>query len=293
MSDTLHGLLVVDKPGGMTSRTAVDRALRWFPPGTALGHTGTLDPQATGVLVLCVGRATRLSEYVQQMAKTYRAEFHLGASSDTDDADGTITASSVGVPPGREAVEAALRTFLGCIEQVPPAYSAAKVTGRRAYELARRGRAPELAPRPVQVYAIDILDYTYPRLDVRIHCGKGTYIRSLARDLGKVLGCGAYVTLLRRERVGPFAAAAGVGLEATAEEALAHLLPLSAAVADLPALAVSAEEAARIRHGQRLPMHAGTAEGTVAVFDAERKFVAVAHVKEGVLSPDKVLPVDG
>src|SRR5437588_7324468 len=128
-----HGLLVLDKPGGLTSRDAVDRALRWFPRGTRLGHTGTLDPLATGVLVLCAGVATRLTQYVQDMAKTYRTCLRLGARSDTDDADGTVTPVPVGRPPERAEVLARLGEFVGALDQVPPAYSAARVTGRRAY----------------------------------------------------------------------------------------------------------------------------------------------------------------
>src|SRR5215470_17408950 len=129
-----EGLLVLDKPGGMTSREAVDRALRWFPRGTRIGHTGTLDPLATGVLVLCVGSATRLTEYVQQMSKVYQTTVRLGARSDTDDADGTITPVEGVTPPTREQLEQCLQEFLGEIEQVPPAFSAAKVSGQRAYD---------------------------------------------------------------------------------------------------------------------------------------------------------------
>src|SRR5215470_5095250 len=151
-----EGLLVLDKPGGMTSRTALDRALRWFPRGTRMGHTGTLDPLATGVLVLCLGAATRLAEYVQQMGKTYHSLFRLGVTSDTDDADGTLNAVQGAADPGLEAVRTALLRFLGTIEQVPPAYSAAKVTGRRAYDLARQGEDVQLRPRAVQVYGIDV-----------------------------------------------------------------------------------------------------------------------------------------
>src|SRR5262249_9674427 len=177
------GLLVLDKPAGITSRSAVDRALRWFPRRTRLGHAGTLDPLATGVLVLCLGGATRLAEYVQRMGKTYTSTFVLGATSDTDDADGTVTPVPGAADPGRGAVAAALAGLVGTLEQVPPAFSAAKVTGRRAYDLARRGEEVPLRPRPVEVYGIDVLRYEYPFLDVEVRCGKGTYIRALARDL--------------------------------------------------------------------------------------------------------------
>src|SRR4051794_35563280 len=180
-----HGLLVLDKPVGITSRDAVDRALGWFPPKTRVGHTGTLDPLASGVLVLCVGRATRLTEYVQAMGKTYVADVMLGGRSATDDAEGPITLVAVHRIPDRAAVEEALSHFVGRIEQVPPAYSAAKVGGRRAYDLARRGADVALAPRTVRVDAIDVRAFDYPRLTLEVRCGKGTYVRSLARDLGE------------------------------------------------------------------------------------------------------------
>src|SRR5262249_14807566 len=170
-----HGLLVIDKPGGITSRDAVDRALRWFPRGTRVGHTGTLDPLATGVLVLCVGSATRLTEYVQQMGKTYRTTVRLGARSDTDDADGTVTPVVGAVAPTREQLDACLQGFLGEFEQVPPAFSAAKVTGQRAYDLARKGQEVTLQPRKVRVDGIDVLRYDYPEADLEVRCGKGTY----------------------------------------------------------------------------------------------------------------------
>jgi len=283
--DTLHGLLVLDKPAGLTSRAAVDGALRWFPRRTRLGHTGTLDPLATGVLVLCVGAATRLTEYIQRMAKTYRAGVVFGARSDTDDADGQVTATPGAVAPARTQVEEALRTFLGEIEQVPPAYSAAHVTGRRAYDLARRGEEVNLTPRKVTVYAIDVDHYEYPRLGLTVRCGKGTYIRALARDLGERLGCGGYIASLRRTRVGPFDESQAAPLDGERPP----LLPLALAVADLPRLDVAAEEAARLRHGRPLPRD-GFADGQeVAVFDGgELIAVARADPRERCLRPEKV-----
>jgi tRNA pseudouridine55 synthase len=288
-----HGLLVLDKPGGMTSRDAVDRAERWFPRGTRVGHTGTLDPLATGVLVLCLGTATRLTEYVQAMRKTYRAGVRLGARSDTDDADGTVTPAAVGRPPDRDAVEAGLRTFLGEIDQVPPAYSAAKVTGRRAYDLARRGEEVSLRPRRVHVYGLDVLAYDYPRLDVEVRCGKGTYVRSLARDLGERLGCGGYVEALRRTRVGPFAVEDAVSLDVEPAAARAKLLPVSAAVSELPRVTVGAAEAARLRQGQVVPVAGLPAGATeVAVLDAAGGLIAVgpADRERGLVRPGKVFP---
>ncbi|MCC6419827.1 MAG: tRNA pseudouridine(55) synthase TruB [Gemmataceae bacterium] len=294
-----HGLLVLDKPGGMTSRDAVDRAQRWFPRGTRVGHTGTLDPLATGVLVLCVGAATRLTEYVQRMAKIYRAGVRLGARSDTDDADGAVTPVTDATPPDLDAVRHCLDGFRGPITQVPPAYSAVKVTGRRAHELARRGQEVDLQPRTVEVHGIDILDYAWPRLEVEVYCGKGTYIRSLARDLGERLGCGGLIETLRRTRVGPFDAADAVHLDVPPAEALACLRPVAQAVADLPRLALGAADARRLAQGQvvrvgpqvlRVARDAGAVEA--AVFGPGEAFVGVARIDaaHGTLAPAKVMP---
>jgi tRNA pseudouridine55 synthase len=285
-----HGLLVLDKPGGLTSRDAVDRALRWFPRGTRMGHTGTLDPLATGVLVLGVGAATRLTEYVQDMAKTYRTRVLLGARSDTDDADGTVTAAPVDRPPSGDDVRRQLEEFVGAIDQVPPTYSAAHVTGRRAYDLARRGEEVALQPRRVRVYGIDVLAYEYWRLELEVRCGKGAYIRSLARDLGERLGCGALVETLRRTRVGPFEAAGAITLEADAATARTRLLPVSAAVRELPRVTLAAADVARLRQGQGVSLREAGA-GEVAVFDAAGGLVAVAHLDpaRGLLLPKKVL----
>jgi tRNA pseudouridine55 synthase len=291
-ADALHGLLVLDKPGGMTSRAAVDAALRWFPRGTRVGHTGTLDPLATGVLVLCVGVATRLTEYVQDMAKVYRAGLLLGSRSDTDDADGTVTPVVVEQPPTRTEVENQLRTFVGAVEQVPPQFSAAHVAGRRAHDLARRGEQVALQPRRVRIDGIDVLDFAYPHLEIEVRCGKGTYIRSLARDLGERLGCGALVQALRRTRVGPFDVAQGLALDADAATACARLLPVAAAVAELPAVTVSAAQARALGQGKELPVAVAAADGAaVAVFNAAGALVAVATYEEKYqqLRPAKVL----
>jgi cobalt-precorrin-5B (C1)-methyltransferase len=303
------GLLVIDKPAGLTSREAVNRAQGWFPRRTRLGHTGTLDPLASGVLVLAVGQATRLAEYVQRMDKTYRTSIRLGATSDTHDAEGTITPRDTDGPPERGQVEDVLRAFVGQIEQVPPEYSAAKLSGRRAYDLARKGSEVVLAPRPVQVHAIEIIRYDYPILELEVRCGKGTYIRSLARDIGARLGCGGYVQALRRTRVGPFCvegaeelriADCGLRIEAS------RLLPLSAAVSDLPSLVLGQEEIAYLRQGRTVvaaeaaqPPHPGpppqggreTKEGDIAIFDERQTLVGLARFDPAreVLRPVKML----
>ncbi len=296
-ASALHGLLVLDKPGGITSRDAVDRALRWFPRGTKVGHTGTLDPLATGVLVLCIGSATRLTEYVQHMSKTYRAGVLLGARSDTDDADGTLTPVAAAAAPDRATLTAALQGFVGEVEQVPPAFSAAKVSGARAYDLARRGAEVELQARIVRIYGIDILAYEYPRLELEVRCGKGTYIRSLARDLGERLGCGGLIVTLRRTSVGPFVAEGALSLAADAAAARARLLPVSAAVAELARLDLDSGAAARLRQGQRVRLprtgaRSAVGAGEVAVFGPGEAFVGVAAFDpaRGDVTPMKVLP---
>jgi tRNA pseudouridine55 synthase len=276
----------------------VDRALRWFPRGTRVGHTGTLDPLATGVLVLCVGAATRLTEYVQDMAKTYRASVLLGARSDTDDADGQVTPVAVPAPPDTATVRARLDEFLGEIEQIPPAYSAAKVTGRRAYDLARRGHEVSLQARKVRIDGIDLLSCAWPRLELEVRCGKGTYIRALARDLGERLGCGGLIETLRRTRVGPFAVADAVPLDAEAGVALARLRPLAAAVAELPPVEVSAADATRLQHGQRVRLSplalraSAECAAEVAMFGPEGSFLGVARLDAAHrdLVPFKILP---
>jgi tRNA pseudouridine55 synthase len=285
-------LLVLDKPGGMTSRDAVDRALRWFPRGTRMGHTGTLDPLATGVLVLCLGAATRLTEYVQRMGKTYRAGLRLGERSDTDDADGVVTPAEGAAAPAAAAVAACAAEFVGEIAQTPPAYSAAKVAGRRAYALARQGREVELPARTVQIYGIDILEYDYPRLELEVHCGKGTYIRSLARDLGERLGCGALVQTLRRTCVGPFTVEDAVTLDADAATVRARLLPPEMAVAELPRVTLGDGEARRLCQGQAVPCARvdGDASAGAAVFTPAGRLAATAawDAARRVLRPEKV-----
>jgi tRNA pseudouridine55 synthase len=290
-----HGFLVVDKPSGLTSRDAVNRAQGWFPRRARLGHTGTLDPLATGALVLAIGNATRFSEYVQEMDKVYRTRLVLGATSDSDDADGTLTAVAGAEPPERTAIDRAIYSLVGEIEQVPPAYSAAKVSGRRAYDLARRGEEVELQPRRVRVHAIEVQAYDYPRLDLEVRCGKGTYIRSLARDLGEQLGCGAYVEMLRRMRVGPFEAADGIGLDADSAMARGRLLPIEEGLAQLPRITLDSAVVDKLRHGQSVPLNVGqdsdpVREVAVFVEGGQLIGVATANPARRLLAPAKILP---
>lgn len=203
MSSSLAGLIILDKPIGWSSMKAVAHVRR-RAGGVRTGHAGTLDPLATGVLVLALGSATKLIERMMATEKRYRTTIDLSAFTTTDDREGERTEVAITEPPSRERVVAALRSFTGTILQRPPAFSAMKVGGRRAYKLARRGEVVELAPRPVVVHAIEVLGYAFPLLELDIHCGKGTYIRSIARDLGTHLGTGGHCAAIRRTAVGPW-----------------------------------------------------------------------------------------
>ena len=215
-SPDLHGILVVDKPAGLSSMDVV-RRVRRAAGGAKTGHAGTLDPLATGVLVCCIGRATKAVERLMAGEKVYEARIALGAATETDDAEGERVAVGSAGPPSEEAVRAALRAQTGTIEQVPPRHSAVKVGGRRAYARARAGEDVTPEPREAHVHAIELLRYAYPSLDVRITCGKGTYIRSIARDVGRALGTEGYLAALRRTAVGDHTVDRAVALDALPE----------------------------------------------------------------------------
>jgi tRNA pseudouridine55 synthase len=296
MSDrAVHGLLVIDKAAGMTSRAVVSRLQRCFPRGTKIGHAGTLDPLATGVLVICVGAATRLTEYIQDMTKIYRAGILLACRSDTDDADGTITPAADANPPDRSALEPYLTEFVGEIEQTPPAFSAAKLAGRRAYAMARRGEDVDLRPRRVRVDRIDLLSYDYPHLKIEVQCGKGTYLRSLARDLGDRLGCGGLIETLRRTRIGCFTEDMALAFDRDPTEIRSSLLPLLEAVPHLIRTHLDLGRLSKLRRG--LPVPAGLLampeDKDVAVIDDRGELVAIARFdcRNGLLLPEKVIVV--
>jgi tRNA pseudouridine55 synthase len=209
----MDGIINLDKPAGMSSARAVAAVKRLLPRGTRIGHAGTLDPFATGVLLLLVGKATKSCERLMDQPKQYEATVKLGATTATDDPESPEVPSPDARPVPLSQVQAELRKLEGDILQRPPAYSAMKVAGRRAYDLARQGNLVQLEPRPVRVYGIQILAYDWPLLRLRIDCGRGTYVRSLARDLGAALGVGAYLTELRRTRVGAYEAKEAVTLD--------------------------------------------------------------------------------
>ena len=221
----LHGLLVVDKPAGPSSMDVV-RQVRRAAGHCKTGHAGTLDPLATGVLICCLGRATRAVESLMGLTKVYEATVDLTAFSTTDDAEGERTTIDVLQPPTAEQVRAVLDDLTGPIEQTPPSYSAVKVGGRRAYKLARKGEPVEIPARMVQIDAIDVTGYTWPDLHTTVTCGKGTYMRSLARQIGERLGTGGYLTALRRTAIGLYTIDRAVALDDVPQPLQQeHLLP--------------------------------------------------------------------
>src|SRR5262249_9148806 len=233
--------------------------------------------------------ATRLTEYIQRMTKVYRAGVTFGAESDTDDADGQITPKPAARIPSAEDVRQALAGFVGTFEQIPPAYSAAKITGRRAYDAARQGREVSLSPRQVTIHAIDVTAFAYPDLELVVRCGKGTYIRSLARDLGKRLACGGYVACLRRLQVGCFNVAEALSLDGEPVQARMRLLPAACAVSELPSITLDEAAASRLLHGQRIRAPIPLAPAETAVFDEAGRLLAIAEVAEGLWHAKKVL----
>lgn len=286
MMISFSGILNVAKPAGITSRRVVDRVGRLVRPARC-GHAGTLDPLATGLLVVCVGQATRLIEYVQRMPKTYDGTFLLGRTSDTEDVTGTVVELLDPPRPTLAEVESAARALVGTILQRPPAYSALKVAGRRSYDLARAGQAVELEPRPVEIYGIDVLRYEYPELQLRVRCGSGTYIRSLGRDLAESLGTGAVMSALSRTAIGPFTLADACDVEQlTLDELSAKLHPLARAVESLPSIQVTDVERQTLLHGKVLPRADAPAVAELAAHDVEGKLVALLKpVESGLWRP--------
>ena len=296
MSEPLDGILVVAKEPGPTSHDIVG-LVRRLSGVKRVGHGGTLDPFAAGVLPVFIGHATRLVEYHMSDAKEYRALVSFGARSTTDDLEGELTPG--GAPaPSRDQVARALAAFTGEIEQVPPDYSAVRIAGRKAYELARHGEKPELRPRRVTVMRLEMPDWddtdpARPMAGLEIVCSAGTYIRALARDLGDTLGCGAYLGALTRTASGPFRLERAHSI-ADARASLAEgrarelLLPMDSGL-DFPELSLNEQEVAHLARGQQLRRAAPPdGEGLVRVRDATGRLVAIARAADGVLAPEKV-----
>jgi tRNA pseudouridine55 synthase len=254
--NVVSGVLVVDKPVGLTSHDVVQIIRR----GTGIrraGHTGTLDPRASGVLVVLIGPAVRLSEYVSASDKRYQATIHLGASTDTYDAEGKITESASLENISEDQFMEILQQFVGEIEQVPPPYSAIKVKGKKAYELARQGEEVELQPRKINVYSLDLLEWAPPEVVIDVYCSSGTYVRSLANDLGKALGTGAHLIGLRRTKSGRFTLRDAVPQRRLQEAFEAgdwykFLIPAAEALGDWPMIELDPDQVDLIRHGHRI-----------------------------------------
>lgn len=291
------GLLNIHKPSGMTSRRVVDIVARLA--GTKrVGHAGTLDPLAEGVLVVCLGWATRLVSFVQERRKIYRARFLLGQRSDTDDVTGEVVAVVDAQPPDRPTVEAALCEFRGQIMQVPPQFSAVHVAGRRAHTLARSGKAVQLEARPVEVHRLDLIKYDFPNLELEIECGSGTYIRSIGRDLGTVLGCGAVMCSLVRSAIGEFRLDSAVRANDLVSHSIAaFLLPPLAAVAHLPRWSITSADLDLLLRG--LPLSAPSPKdwppgSLVSLVNNQDKLQSLAEydAESGLLRPRQVFGVE-
>jgi len=270
MTTPASGLVVVDKPGGITSHDVVSRVRRLA--GTRkVGHAGTLDPMATGILVLGVNRATRLLGHLMLTEKAYDATIRLGVATTTDDAEGEVVSTSSTEGLTEDAIRSALAGFLGEIEQVPTTVSAIKVDGKRAYERVRDGEDVELKARPVTIHSLDVTRIEGPEVDISVRCSSGTYIRAIARDLGRALGVGGHLTALRRTAVGAFDLATASTLDELADQFV--LVPIGvAARATFPSYDLDAEQAADVRVGRRLAIE--LTEQT-AVFAPDGEFLAL------------------
>jgi tRNA pseudouridine55 synthase len=299
--DAVRGLLNLDKPGGYTSHDVVARVRRWTRV-PRVGHAGTLDPQATGVLLVGLGAGTKLTQFLHECPKTYRATLHLGVRTDTGDAAGRVVERRPVQAAGPAEVEAVLAGFRGAIEQTPPMFSALKQQGRRLYTLARQGVSVERQPRRVQIFRLALLDLSAATLRLEVECSSGTYIRALADDIGTRLGCGAHLSALVRTAIGPFTLAQALTLPALEEAARQgrwrhHVVALSAAVAGFPALTLSAAAAAGLAHGvpptpQGIVRHVGTfaAADTVALLGPDEAVLAMGSATCGAAELDGVPP---
>lgn len=286
----VDGVLLLDKPIGLTSNDALQKARRLFSAAKG-GHTGTLDPLATGLLPLCFGEATKFSADLLDADKTYEAELKLGVTTDSGDAEGEIIATAA-VDVAESDISRVLPQFTGDIEQIPPMHSALKRNGRPLYELARKGIEVEREPRAVTIYAIDLLNFAGDRLTLRVACSKGTYIRVLAADIGKALGCGAHLAGLRRTVVGDLDLARSVTLaelEALDEAGRAeHLQPVDALLHSLPVVMLEGEDAERFRHGNPVDLAAGLA-GKIRVYADDRLIGVGEPGADGRLWPKRLV----
>ncbi|MBX7115014.1 MAG: tRNA pseudouridine(55) synthase TruB [Myxococcaceae bacterium] len=285
----MNGVVVIDKPKGPTSFDVVHKVRRALAL-SKVGHTGTLDPMATGVLPLCLGEATKVAGYIIEADKGYQATVRFGATTDTYDAEGQVVSTALVPKLTRELLESALQPFRGTFSQKPPMYSAIKVNGKKLYELARAGKHVEVEPRTVTVYSLTLNDFSATEAQLSLRCSKGFFVRSLAFDLGQALGCGAHLTALRRTESGPFTLAQALPLQTLLERpalALSKQVSLNDALSAVPTLEVSGVEADKVRHGVRVEVLKPT--GLYRVVDKGGELLAIAEVVEGRLKYRRVL----
>jgi len=294
----ISGILLLDKPLGLSSNGALQRVKHLYRAAKA-GHTGSLDPLATGLLPVCLGSATKISAFLLDADKRYRVRVRLGETTTTADAEGEVirTAPTDGIT--QAAVTAALGSFLGTISQLPPMYSAVKHQGERLYKLARQGIEVERQPRAITIFAIELLDMALPEVEFDIHCSKGTYVRTLAEDLGEMLGCGGHVVALRRTGVGPYLESAGplvtmAQLEALGEEDYramdALLLSQDSALGHWPEVRLSEDACFYLRQGQAVLVPRAPTQGRVRLYDPSARFSGVGEIlDDGMVQPKRLL----
>jgi len=296
----ITGILLLDKPAGITSNDALQRVKHFYRAAKA-GHTGSLDPLATGLLPICLGGATKFSGFLLDADKRYQVSVRLGVTTATADAEGeileTVPTDGISEPDLRRAVKG----FVGPIEQLPPMYSAVKHKGERLYKLARQGIEVERTPRTVQIHSLDLLDVAIPDFDMDVHCSKGTYVRTLAEDIGKVLGCGGHVSGLRRTGVGPYHESdtrfvtlddvEQLGSEMDGFVGLdALLLPLDSALRHWPAVRLSEDAAFYLRQGQAVLVPQSPTEGLVRLYEQSERFIGVGEIlDDGKVQPKRLL----
>jgi len=281
----INGFLVIDKPAGITSHGVVEQVRKLLPKKVKVGHTGTLDPLATGLLILAVGKATRFSRYLIKQDKCYFVRGRLGLSSDTYDIDGNV--KEIECPEiKKEDIERVIQDFKGEISQVPPPFSAVRIKGKRAYELARQGEFFEIKARTVKVYSINLTHFEYPDFTLEVCCSSGTYVRSLIHDIGKALGCDAVVAELRRTRIGNISVEEAVTIEELKKKGVEKFLVPIEKILPFPSLSLDEREAKMFRNGAKIK--SDLEEGVYKIF-SPKGFIGVGKVSKGYLKPETVL----
>jgi tRNA pseudouridine55 synthase len=293
----INGVLLLDKPEGMTSNKALQE-IKFLYKAAKAGHTGSLDPLATGLLPICLGEATKLSAFLLDADKHYRVKVKLGETTTTADAEGEVVERADPSGVSEENIRAVLAEFQGEQQQLPPMYSAVKHQGERLYKLARQGIEVEREPRTIQIYALDLLGFELPEFEMDVHCSKGTYVRTLAEDIGKRLGCGAYVSGLRRTGVGPYGDDAMLTLEQVQaafgerrfEEMDNWLLPLESALSNWPEVALTADAAFYMKQGQAVQVPNAPTSGWVRLYANKTEFLGVGQIlDDGRVAPKRLM----